>query len=246
MQLDEACLRRLWPRGDSRVPGLIAGIARSSSDVFARYGIATADLAAHAMAQISHECGAGRDVVENMNYTAARMMQVWPSRFPTLASAQPYAGHPRALANKVYNGRMGNRIGSDDGWTFRGRGGAQTTGREGYQRVKQATGLDVIAHPELLIDPAHFLNCAVSDFVNCGCLPYARADDVVGVTRLLNGGTIGLAERKVWLATWKRELAGAAATPAIASPPLAPEMPAAKPSAVASIIAAVIAAFRRA
>jgi putative chitinase len=171
------------------------------------------------------------------------MMQVWPSRFPTLASAQPFAGNPRALANKVYNGRMGNRTGTDDGWNFRGRGGAQTTGREGYQRVKKATGLDVITQPDLLIDPRHFLNCAVSDFINCGCLSYAAADDVVGVTRRLNGGTIGLAERKVWLAKWKRALD---APPAIASPPLAPELPAAQPSTVSSIIAALIAAFRRA
>lgn len=246
MQLDEASLRRLWPRGDSRVPGLVAGIARSSQDVFARYGIATPDLVAHVMAQISHECGAGRDITENLNYTAARMMQVWPSRFPSLVSAQPFAGNPRALANQVYNGRMGNRTGSDDGWNFRGRGGAQTTGREGYERVRKATGLDVIAHPDLLIDPLHFLHCAVSDFINCGCLPFAQADDVVGVTKRLNGGTIGLAERKVWLAKWKRELAGMAATPVVASPPLAPKMPSDKPSTVASIVAAVIAAFRRA
>jgi putative chitinase len=246
MQLDEATLRRLWPRGDTRMPGLLAGIAKSSREVFARYGITTPNLVAHVMAQISHECGAGRDIVENLNYTAARMTQVWPSRFPTLASAQLYAGNPRALANKVYNGRMGNRTGSDDGWNFRGRGGAQTTGRDGYQRVKKATGLDVVAQPELLIDPAHFLNCAVSDFINCGCLSYAEADDVVGVTRRLNGGTIGLAERKVWLAKWKRELAGRTSTPVIESPPLAPDVTAAKQSAVASIIAALIAAFRRA
>lgn len=239
-------LSRLWPRGDSRVAGLCAGVAVSAAEVFPRHGITTPNLVAHVMAQISHECGAGRDVVESMNYTAQRMMQVWPSRFPTLASAQPYAGNPRALANKVYNGRMGNRMGSDDGWNFRGRGGAQTTGREGYQRVRKATGLDVIAQPDLLIDPRHFLDCAVSDFVNCGCLPYAAADDVIGVTRRLNGGTIGLAERKVWLAKWKRELARMATEPVITSPPLAPELPAAKSSTVTSIIAALVAAFRRA
>lgn len=103
----------------------------------------------------------------------------------------------------------------------------------------------MIAHPDLLIDPAHFLHCAVSDFINCGCLPYAQADDVVGVTRRLNGGTIGLAERKVWLARWKRALAASATEPLIASPPLAPKMPATKPSTLTSIIAAWVAAFRR-
>src|SRR6187402_630424 len=137
-------LARLWPRGDQKIAGLRAGIVAAAPEVFARYGIDTPGVAAHVMAQISHECGAGRDVVENLNYTAGRMMQVWPSRFPTMASAAPYAGHPRALANKVYNGRMGNAVGSDDGWNFRGRGGSQTTGREGYERVRKATGIDVV------------------------------------------------------------------------------------------------------
>lgn len=198
-----SALNRLWPNGDQKVPGLRAGIIKSAPDVFRRYGIDSPLLLAHVMAQISHECGAGHDVVENLNYTAKRMMQVWPSRFPSYESASPFAGNPRELANKVYNGRMGNRPGSDDGWNFRGRGGSQTTGREGYERVAKQTGLDVVNHPDLLIDPTHFLECAVSDFVNCGCMPYAKADDVVMVTKRLNGGAIGLSERKVWLSKWK-------------------------------------------
>jgi putative chitinase len=246
-------LDRLWPNGDQKVPGLRAGIVATAPEVFARYGISTPLLAAHVMAQISHECGAGRDIVENMNYSAGRMMQVWPSRFPTMASAAPYAGNPRALANKVYNGRMGNAVGSDDGWNFRGRGGSQTTGREGYERVRKATGIDVVGHPEYLIDPRYFLTCAVSDFINCGCLPFAKADDVVGVTRRLNGGTVGLAERKAWLAQWKaalRDVSPATApsvgpSPAIASPSLAPELPTAKPTNLSAFITALVAAFRR-
>ena len=251
-------ITRLWPNGDAKVPGLRAGMIASAPAVFARYGISSPLLVAHVMAQISHECGAGRDVVENLNYSAGRMMQVWPSRFPTMASAQPYAGNPRALANKVYNGRMGNRAGSDDGWTFRGRGASQTTGREGYQRVSKSTGLDVVAHPEWLIDPRFFLLCGVSDFVNCGCLPFAKADDVLNVTRRLNGGTIGLSQRKAWLGRWKAAL-GDAPVVLAACPPLAPAMPAARqtetanaPAAAAAsstisrIIAALAAALRRA
>ncbi|CAN5464481.1 hypothetical protein BH11PSE4_BH11PSE4_35220 [soil metagenome] len=247
-----AALTRLWPNGDQKVAGLRAGMVASAPAVFARYGITTPQLVAHVMAQISHECGAGHDVVENLNYTASRMMQVWPSRFPTMASAAPYAGNPRALANKVYNGRMGNAVGSDDGWDFRGRGASQTTGRDGYARVARATGLDVVSHPEWLIDPRYFLLCGVSDFVNCGCLPYAKADDVLNVTRRLNGGTIGLAQRKAWLSKWKAALGDSApaGTVVIASPPLAPEAPAAGPpaapsSAFATIMAALVAAFRR-
>ena len=137
------------------------------------------------------------------------------------------------------------------GWNFRGRGGSQTTGREGYERVRKATGIDVVSHPDYLIDPRYFLTCAVSDFINCGCLPFAKADDIVGVTRRLNGGTIGLAERKAWLAKWKAALrdVSAVTVPVIASPPLAPELPIAKPANkptnLSAFIAAVVAAFRR-
>jgi putative chitinase len=200
-------LYNLWPDGDKKVPGLRDGIAESSARVFAKYGpIDTPLLVAHVMAQISHECGAGRDVVENMNYTAKRIPQVWPSRFPTQASAAPYSGNPRALANKVYNGRMGNRMGSDDGYNFRGRGGSQTTGRDGYERVAKATKIDVVNHPDYLIDPRFFLECAVADFINCGCLPAAKRDDILNVTKKLNGGTIGLDDRVLWLVKWKKAL----------------------------------------
>jgi putative chitinase len=251
-------LARLWPNGDQKITGLRAGIIETAGGVFQRYGITSPLLAAHVMAQISHECGAGHDVVENLNYTAGRMMQVWPSRFPTMASAQPYAGNPRALANKVYNGRMGNAAGSDDGWNFRGRGASQTTGREGYARLAKATGLDLVNHPDLVNDPARFLECGVADFILCGCLPFAKVDDVLGVTRRLNGGTVGLAQRQMWLAKWKAALGTApivlapapasARKPASGSPPpLAPApRAAAKPqSMLGRFIAAVIAAFRR-
>jgi putative chitinase len=253
MKIDESLLRRLWPRGDRRVAGLIAGTAAASESVFVRFGIATPTLAAHVMAQLSHECGAGQEVVENLDYTAARMMQVWPSRFPTLASAAPYAHDPRALANKVYNGRMGNRAGSDDGWSYRGRGAAQTTGREGYARLAALTGLDLVNDPDLLIDPRHFLLCGVADFVACGCLPFAQVDDIVGVTRRLNGGTIGLAERKAWLASWKAALAEAPVViappqpspPRTEVPPQSQTQPSPPPSRWSQIVAVLRAAFRR-
>jgi putative chitinase len=200
-------LYNLWPNGDQYMPGLRDGIAASAERVFLKYGpIDTPLLVAHVMAQISHECGAGHDIVENLNYTASRMCQVWPSRFPSVDSAEPYAHNPQKLANKVYNGRMGNRVGTDDGWNFRGRGGSQTTGREGYERVKQQTGLDVIGNPDLLIKPDTFLECAVSDFINCGCLPFAKQDNLTMVTRRLNGGLIGINERRAWLARWKKAL----------------------------------------
>jgi putative chitinase len=124
-------LRHLWPHGNCKIAGLIEGMTTAAATVFDKHGIATPLLVAHVMAQVSHECGAGTEVVENLNYSATRMMAVWPSRFPSHASAAPYAHNPRALANKVYNGRMGNRIGSDDGWSFRGRACRQAAGAIG-------------------------------------------------------------------------------------------------------------------
>ncbi|MEA2940000.1 MAG: putative chitinase [Bradyrhizobium sp.] len=82
-------LMRLWPNGDQKIAGLRAGMIETAQSVFAKYGISSPLLIAHVMAQISHECGAGHDVVENLNYRAGRMMQVWPSRFPTMAMASP-------------------------------------------------------------------------------------------------------------------------------------------------------------
>ena len=199
-------LYNLWPNGDQVIKGLRDGMAASAPTVFAKFGIDSPLLVAHVMAQISHECGAGHDVVENLNYSAVRMTQVWPSRFPTVASAIPYAHNPQKLANKVYNGRMGNRTGSDDGWNFRGRGASQTTGREGYKRLADATNLDVVNNPNLVNDPKYFMLCGVADFVNCGCLPFAKEDNITMVTKRLNGGLIGLADRKVWLARWKKAL----------------------------------------
>src|SRR6185295_2604343 len=244
-------LYNLWPNGDEKIPGLRDGMATSAQAVFQKYGIDSPLLVAHVMAQISHECGAGHDVVENLNYTAGRMMQVWPSRFPTMAMAAPYAGNPRALANKVYNGRMGNAAGSDDGWKFRGRGASQTTGREGYARLAKATGLDLLNHPDLVNDPQRFLECGVADFVLCGCLPYAKADDVVNVTRRLNGGTVGLAQRRAWLAKWKAALGAAPIVfdpaPVAARKPAPVALPppsAAAQSLLARLIAALVAAFR--
>jgi len=205
--LTEPMLHRLWPHVDEAKPGLIAAVVASSADVFAKYGLDSALVVAHAMAQFSHEFGAGNpaksiEFEENLNYSASRIAQVWPSR----PSAIAFAHNPRKLANAVYNGRMGNRTGTDDGWNYRGRGGSQVTGREGYQKLAAKSGLDLLGNPDLVNSPEHFLECAVADFVLCDCLPFAQRDDVLRVTQHLNGGTIGLAQREQWLDRWKAAL----------------------------------------
>jgi putative chitinase len=161
---------------------------------------------AHAMAQFSEECGQGLEMTENMNYSASRLRQVFPTHF-TPSMAARCAGNPREIADIAYGGRMGNHPPpSDDGWNFRGRGLSQVTGREGYEKLAEKTGLPLLDHPELLSDPDHTLECGVADFILCGCLPFAQHDDVVGVTRHLNGGFNGLAERRRQLALWKHAM----------------------------------------
>jgi putative chitinase len=204
-------LYNLWPDGDKLIPNLRDGMAAAAPAVFERYGFTNATIVAQFMAQVSLECGAGTEVVENLNYTAQRMCQVWPSRFPNINAAVPYAHNPRLLANKVYNGRMGNALNSNDGWNYRGRGGTQTTGKEGYQTLQAALAkfnihLDLLNNPDLVNDPAQFLECAAADFVACGCLPWAAQGNIVQVTRHLNGGLTDLDQREGWLPRWETPL----------------------------------------
>jgi putative chitinase len=199
-------LYNLWPSGDKLIPGLRDGIANAAPIVFPKYGITSNLLVAHVMAQISLECGAGTEVVENLNYSAQRMVQVWPSRFPNLNAAIPYAHNPRLLANKVYNGRMGNALNSNDGFWYRGRGATQTTGRSEYAALGAKVGLSLVDSPDLVNAPEHFLECGVADFILCGCLPWAQQNNVVQVTKHLNGGYTGLSDRIVWLRKWKAVL----------------------------------------
>src|SRR5271165_5500454 len=185
--LNSDIMRQMWPHGDGEIPGLIANIAAAAPGVFGTYGLTSDLVVAHAMAQFSEECGAGTEVVKNLDYSAQGLMNTWPSRFDATKAAD-FARQPQRIANEVYNGRMGNVVGSNDGWTFRGRGGSQLTGRDAYAKLGATLKLDLLGNPGLVNAPENFLACAVADFLQCGCLPFAFADDVKGVTHHLNGG----------------------------------------------------------
>lgn len=200
-------MRHLWPQGDQHVPGLIEGIVKTSPAVFEKYGLTTSLEIAIWMAHASEECGAGLEMQENMNYTAQRLRVIFPSHF-TISMAAHYAHNQQAIADIAYGGRMGNAPPpSTDGWDFRGQGLSQLTGKENYLKLKAITGLDVIEHPELLIEPSTALECGVADFVRlCNCLEPASKGDITTSTYRLNGGYNGLAERKRWFAKWKTAL----------------------------------------
>jgi putative chitinase len=157
------------------------------------------DLAELAMwlAQLSVESGGFVRLEENLSYSAPRLVAVWPKRFPDLYAAAPFAGNPRALAEKVYGGRAdlgNNEVG--DGWRFRGRGYIQTTGRANYGLTGAGLGLDLMTDPDQLSHPAIAARAAGFFWEHHDLGPLARAGDIVGVTRKINGGQIGLADRQ--------------------------------------------------
>lgn len=227
-------LRQLWPHGDSKVPGLIAGIVSAQFRVYGKWGITNDTIVAQAFANFSHECGGGIEMVENRNYSAERAAEVWPlhasdddekrrrhfsSASDCYAKCGSFPGDPdfhRKLLNLVYGTRMGNRPGTNDGYDLVGRGLSQCTGHDGYVKLGQAMGLDLISNPDLISAPANALEAGIADFVLCGCLPYAKQDNLVGSASCLNlghytGNTAsiqGFSERAQWLNKWKAALAG--------------------------------------
>ncbi len=128
---------------------------------------------------------------------------MWPSRFPTAASAAPYLRNPQALANSVYGGRLGNTE-PNDGWLFRGSGCKQTTGKANFQAVEKDTGLPVIANPDMLRGFGEALQSACIYWRDNQLNRFADADDVVGLTKAIQGGAGGLPDRRIYTDRAKR------------------------------------------
>ncbi len=145
------------------------------------------------LSQILHESNRLESMQENLNYSAERMVEIWPGRFPTIDAAAPYAHNPEALANKVYAGRMGN-IEPGDGWRYRGRGPIQLTGRDNYEFVGNLIGQDLVGLPELMEQPRYALEATIAWWEDR--IPDARIGDPERVRRLVNGGIIGLDDTK--------------------------------------------------
>ncbi|MBV5263974.1 glycoside hydrolase family 19 protein [Pinisolibacter aquiterrae] len=203
---------------------LIRALAPDARSVYlAAFDGADADLApsginagrrrvAHFLAQVCHETDGLTIRVENMNYSAARLPQVWPSRFKDPAVARAYAHDPEKLANFVYADRMGNGpAASGDGWAFIGRGLLQITGREAYETYGRALGIDLAGHPDLAYSAEWSLKIAAAEWAASSrrgrsCNEMADDDDVEGVTRAINGGLIGFSSRKEWLRKVERLL----------------------------------------
>lgn len=148
------------------------------------------------LAQVGHESGGLVRLVENLNYSAPGLAATWPGRFTDTALATRLARNPEAIANYVYAGRMGNGdTASGDGWRYRGRGLIQVTGRANYAEAGKALMLPLIDEPQLLEQPGPAARSACWFWRTRGCNELADADQFMQITRKINGGTHGHAER---------------------------------------------------
>jgi len=167
-------------------------------EVMEKFQINTPLRLAHFLAQCGHESGGFKAVSENLNYSADGLKKIFPKYFPGNL-AESYARQPEKIASKVYGNRMGNGDeASKEGYKFRGRGYIQLTGKQNYTSFAQAIGDDIITNPDL-VATKYPLASAAWFFSKNGLNSLAdkgHGDDVVtSVTKRVNGGTIGLADR---------------------------------------------------
>ncbi|MGE8436846.1 MAG: glycoside hydrolase family 19 protein [Pseudomonas palmensis] len=169
----------------------------------ARFKIKGRLRAAAFLAQVGHESGHLRSLVENLSYSADALVRTWPTRFTSLSSAG-YARQPEKIANRVYGGRMGNGPeSSGDGWRYRGRGLIQLTGRSNYRAAADGLGLPLIDQPEMLEQPESACQSAAWWWAQNGLSELADAGKFEAITRKINGGLNGQADR---LALYERAL----------------------------------------
>jgi putative chitinase len=172
-------------------------------NILPKYGITTPQRIAGFIAQCAHESGDFRIMEENLNYSESGLKTVFSRYFgdPPKQLAAEYARQPEKIANYVYmdrnrssRGKMGN-IHPGDGWLFRGRGLKQLTGRNNYTAFGATVDMTAEEAAEYVSTPAGAVESACWFWDNAGCNRFADAGDIVGLSKRINGGTIGLADR---------------------------------------------------
>jgi putative chitinase len=168
-------------------------------EAFAKYDISTPQRQACFIGQCAHESGNFKILQENLNYSAEGLMKTWPSRFPTKEIADQYARQPAKIAGKVYNGRLGNTS-EEEAAKYLGRGLIQLTGKENYANFGSGLGVDLVGNPDWLSDPKYAALSAAWFWNKKGLNALADAQDYETMTKRINGGLIGLDDRKAKIA----------------------------------------------
>jgi putative chitinase len=172
------------------------------NETFERFGIITPAQQASWIGQCGHECGNFRIMEENLNYRAPTLLKLFPQNPKrvwgfTPESAAAYEKQPVRIANRIYGNRMGNRDeASGDGFRFRGSGFLQLTGMNNFYHAGQALGVDFIMQPELVRTPMYAAQTAGWFWQTQRLNQYADSGDILTMTKRINGGTIGLEDRK--------------------------------------------------
>lgn len=165
----------------------------------AKFNITNTLRLAHFLAQCGHESGGFKAVSENLNYSAKGLRTTFGKYFPTDALANAYQRNPEKIANRVYSSRMGNGDeASGEGWKYRGRGYIQLTGKSNYSKFDATVGEDIVGNPDLVATKYPLASAAFFFDSNKLWSICDRGSDeatVTSVTKRVNGGTIGLADR---------------------------------------------------
>lgn len=181
----------------NEIPSVVYGEISSVVEIFK---INTTLRLSHFLSQCAHESGGFKHVRENLNYSAKGLLTVFPKYFKQSGLAEAYARKPEKIASRVYGNRMGNGGESTgDGWIYRGRGYIQLTGKNNYNRFDKFVDEDIVKNPDLVATKYPLLSAAWFfdvNGINTVADRGATADDVKSVTKRVNGGYNGLADRQ--------------------------------------------------
>jgi putative chitinase len=156
------------------------------------------------LAQTGHESGQFSRIEENLNYSAERLKVVFPKYFPTDGLAHAYEYNKKAVANRVYASRLGNGPeSSGDGWQYRGRGLIQLTGKSNYAACSKDMMFDIVEEPELVLIPEIAVLTSVWYWNHRKINEACDADDIAKMTKLVQGGKLGLEERRNYYEKFK-------------------------------------------
>jgi putative chitinase len=231
--------------------------------LFRQHGITTPLRLAHFLAQCLHENGGLQIEWESGAYSAARLCEIFGegrhSAAITAAEAERLARNPALIFERVYglgNPKKAKELGNvnpGDGFKYRGGGIMQTTGRANYRRMGQRCGVDFEARPDLVVSAEHALKPALAEWSAGNLNDAADRDDIRTITRRINGGYNGLADRQAWLAKARMAIGPVLElrpTPITVPPPdiepvpkPVPPKPLARKSGIVAALAAALAAF---
>lgn len=177
--------------------------------LFNKFNVNTQLRLAHFFGQLQHESRL-KPIEENLMYSAKRILEVFGKYFPKKSDAVLAEYNPKYLANRVYANRMGNGDwNSGDGYRFRGRGFIQLTGRNNYTALTKwakanGIGADYVSNPDLLLNEADALIAALWFWTVNDLNNYADKDDVLTITKRINGGLTGINDRKTQVSKFKK------------------------------------------